>query len=105
MGQGLVTVSKWFRRHYLPAPTFALWPTEVHFVVRRKLRKKGVMLGVPPPLVPICRMKARMSNVCHYLNFQLHTAAQGDQRRRPPRASEVIIWHGPANIYSRWGSH
>ena len=38
------------RRHNLAAPTLALWPTEVHVVVRRKLCKKGCYFGgIPPP--------------------------------------------------------
>ena len=36
-------------RHNLPAPTLALWPTEVHVVVRRKLCKKGCYFGGTPP--------------------------------------------------------
>ena len=39
------------RRHKLPAPHLALWPTEVHVVVRRKVCEKGCYFGgiYPPP--------------------------------------------------------
>ena len=38
------------RRHKLPAPHLALWPTEVHVVVRRKVCEKGCYFGgIYPP--------------------------------------------------------
>ena len=49
------------RRHKLPAPHLALWPTEVHVVVRRKVCEKGCYFGgIYPPPVAIGKMKVCM---------------------------------------------
>ena len=49
------------RRHKLPAPHLALWPTEVHVVVRRKVCEKGCYFGgIHPPPVAIGKMKVCM---------------------------------------------
>ena len=44
--------TSFLRRHKLPAPHLALWPTEVHVVVRRKVCEKGCYFGgiYPPPV-------------------------------------------------------
>ena len=50
---------KWgemLRRHKLPTPHLALWPTEVHVVVRGKVCQKGCyFLGIQTPLVATCK--------------------------------------------------
>ena len=52
---------QYFRRHKLPAPHLALWPTEVHVVVRRKVCEKGCYFGgIYPPPVAIGKMKVCM---------------------------------------------
>ena len=49
------------RRHKLPASHLALWPTEVHPVVRRKVCEKGCYFGgIYPLLVAIGKMKVCM---------------------------------------------
>ena len=49
------------RRHKLPAPHLALWPTEVHVVARRKVCEKGCYFGgIYPPPVAIGKMKVCM---------------------------------------------
>ena len=54
-------MSPFLRRHKLPAPHLALWPTEVHVVVRRKVCEKGCYFGgIYPPLVAIGKMKVCM---------------------------------------------
>ena len=51
----------YLRRHKLPAPHLALWPTEVHVVVRRKVCEKGCYFGgIYPPPVAIGKMKVCM---------------------------------------------
>ena len=37
------------RRHNLPTPHLALWPTEVHVVMRGKVCEKGCYFWVPKP--------------------------------------------------------
>ena len=65
------------RRHKLPTPNLALWPTEVHVVMRGKVCEKGCyFLGTQTPLVATCKNKVCISNICHYLHFWKHTDFQ-----------------------------
>ena len=66
-----------FRCHKLPTPHLALWPTEVHVVVRGKVCEKGCyFLGIQTPLVATCKNKVCVSNICHHLHLWKHTDFQ-----------------------------
>ena len=68
---------KRLRRHKLPTPQLALWPTEVHVVMRGKVGEKGCyFLRTQTPLVATCKKKVCISNKCHYLHFWKHTDFQ-----------------------------
>ena len=68
---------RFVRCHKLPTPPLALWPTELHVVVRGKVREKGCdFLGIHTPLVTTCKNKVCISNICHYLHCWQHTDFQ-----------------------------
>ena len=95
------------RRHKLPTPHLALWPTEVHVVMRGKVREKGCyFLGIQTPLVATCKNKVCISNICHYLHFWKHTDFQ-NKDIQSPKYSVVLhldhcipVWGGGAAYFS-----
>ena len=95
------------RRHKLPTPHLALWPTEVHVVMRGKVCEKGCyFLGTQTPLVATCKNKVCISNICHYLHFWKHTDFQ-NKDIQSPKYSVVLhldhcipVWGGGAAYFS-----
>ena len=94
------------RRHKLPTPHLALWPTEVHVVMRGKVCEKGCyFLGTQTPLVATCKSKVCISNICHYLHFWKHTDFQ-NKDIQSPKYSVVLhldhcipVWGGGVPIF------
>ena len=95
------------RRHKLPTPHLALWPTEVHVVMRGKVCEKGCyFLGTQTPLVATCKSKVCISNICRYLHFWKHTDFQ-NKDIQSPKYSVVLhldhcipVWGGGAAYFS-----
>ena len=86
-------VSK-LRRHKLPTPHLALWPTEVHVVMRGKVCEKGCyFLGTQTPLVATCKSKVCISNICHYLHFWKHTDFQNKDIQSPKYSVVLHLDH------------
>ena len=85
----------WFlRRHKLPTPHLALWPTEVHVVMRGKVCEKGgYFLGIQTPLVATCKNKVCISNICHYLHFRKHTDFQNKDIQSPKYSVVLHLDH------------
>ena len=82
------------RRHKLPTPHLALWPTEVHVVVRGKVCEKGCyFLGIKTPLVATCKNKVCISNICHYLHFWKHTDFQNKDIQSPKYSVVLHLDH------------
>ena len=94
------------RRHKLPSPHLALWPTEVHVVMRGKVCEKGCyFLGIQTPLVATCKNKVCISNICHYLHFWKHTDFQ-NKNIQSPKYSVVLhldhcipVWGGGGCLF------
>ena len=90
------------RRHKLPTPHQALWPTEVHVVVREKVFGKGCyFLGIHTPLVATCKNKVCISNICHYLHFWQHTNFQNKDIQSPK--CSVVLHLDHCNSSAGWG--
>ena len=86
--------SKRLRRHKLPTPHLALWPTEVHVVMRRKVcEKRCYFLGTQTPLVATCKKKVCISNICHYLYFWKHTDFQNKDIQSPKYSVVLHLDH------------
>ena len=82
------------RRHKLPTPHLALWPTEVHVVMRGKVCEKGCyFLGIQTPLVATCKNKVCISNICHYLHFWKHTDFQNKDIQSPKYSVVLHLDH------------
>ena len=82
------------RRHKLPTPHLALWPTEVHVVMRGKVCEKGCyFLGTQTPLVATCKNKVCISNICHYLHFWKHTDFQNKDIQSPKQSVVLHLDH------------
>ena len=82
------------RRHKLPTPHLALWPTEVHVVMRGKVCEKGCyFLGTQTPLVATCKNKVCISNICHYLHFWKHTDFQNKDVQSPKYSVVLHLDH------------
>ena len=82
------------RRHKLPTPHLALWPTEVHVVMRGKVCAKGCyFLGTQTPLVATCKSKVCISNICHYLHFWKHTDFQNKDIQSPKYSVVLHLDH------------
>ena len=82
------------RRHKLPTPHPALWPTEVHVVVRVKVCEKGCyFLGIHTPWVATCKNKVCISNICHYLHFWKHTDFQNKDNQSPTYSVVLHLDH------------
>ena len=82
------------RRHNLPTTHLALWPTEVHVVVRGKVCEKGCyILGIQTPLVATCKSKVCISNICHYLHFWKHTDFQNKDIQSPKYSVVLHLDH------------
>ena len=82
------------RRHKLPTPHLALWPTEVHVVMRGKVCEKGCyFLGTQTPLVATCKNKVCISNICHYLHFWKHTDFQNKDIQSPKYSVVLHLDH------------
>ena len=82
------------RRHKLPTPHLALWPTEVHVVMRGKVCEKGCyFLGTQTPLVATCKSKVCISNICHYLHFWKHTDFQNKDIQSPKYSVVLHLDH------------
>ena len=82
------------RRHKLPTPHLALWPTEVHVVMRGKVCEKGCyFLGTQIPLVAACKSKVCISNICHYLHFWKHTDFQNKDIQSPKYSVVLHLDH------------
>ena len=94
------------RRHKLPIPHLALWPTEVRVVMRGKVCEKGCyFLGIQTPLVATCKNNVCISNICHYLHFWKHTGFQ-NKDIQSPKYSVVLhldhcipVWGGEGAAY------
>ena len=74
------------RRHKLPSPHLALWPTEVHVVVRGKVCEKGC----PYPLVATCKNEVCIAIICHYLHFWQDTDFQNKDIQSP---KYIVVLH------------
>ena len=82
------------RRHKLPTPHLALWPTEVHVVMRGKVCEKGCnFLATQTPLVATCKNKVCISNICHYLHFWKHTDFQNKDIQSPKYSVVLHLDH------------
>ena len=82
------------RRHKLPTPHLALWPTEVHVVLRGKVCEKGCyFLGIQTPLGATCKNKVCISNICHYLHFWKHTDFQNKDIQSPKYSVVLHLDH------------
>ena len=82
------------RRHKLPTPHLALWPTEVHVVMRGRVCEKGCyFLGTQTPLVATCKNKVCISNICHYLHFWKHTDFQNKDIQSPKYSVVLHLDH------------
>ena len=82
------------RRHKLPTPHLALWPTEVHVVMRGKVCEKGCyFLGTQTPLVATCKNKVCISNICHYLHLWKHTDFQNKDIQSPKYSVVLHLDH------------
>ena len=82
------------RCHKLPTPHLALWPTEVHVVMRGKVCEKGCyFLGTQTPLVATCKNKMCISNICHYLHFWKHTDFQNKDIQSPKYSVVLHLDH------------
>ena len=78
----------------MPAPHLALWPTEVHVVMRGKVCEKGCyFLGTQTPLVATCKNKVCISNICHYLHFWKHTDFQNKDIQSPKYSVVLHLDH------------
>ena len=88
------SVSTRLRHHKLPAPHLALWPTEVHVVVSRKVCEKGCLFfGIHTPLVATCKNKVCISNICHYLHFWQHTNFSNKDIQSPKCSVDLHLDH------------
>ena len=82
------------RRHKLPTPHVALWPTQVHVVMRGKVCEKGCyFLGIQTPLVATCKNKVCISNIYHYLHFWKHTDFQNKDIQSPKYSVVLHLDH------------
>ena len=82
------------RRHKLPSPHLALWPTEVHVVVRGKVCEKGCYFsGIQTPLVATCKNKVCISNICHYLHFWKNRDFQNKDIQSPQYSVVLHLDH------------
>ena len=82
------------RRHKLPTPHLALWPTEVHVVVRGKVCEKGCyFLGIHTPWWQYAKKRVCISNTCHYLHFWKHTDFQNKDIQSPKYSVVLHLDH------------
>ena len=87
-------INQILRRHKLPTPHLALWPTEVHVVMRGKVCEKGCyFLGTQTPLVATCKNKVCISNICYYLHFWKHTDFQNKDIQSPKYSVVLHLDH------------